>query len=55
MRPIAASKQAMNDLRSILKARTAFYSKADITFDTSASPIKKGIDELRRLVSELAK
>jgi XRE family transcriptional regulator, aerobic/anaerobic benzoate catabolism transcriptional regulator len=55
MRPIAASKQAMNDLRSILKARTAFYSKADITFNTGASPIQKGVDELRHLVSELAK
>jgi XRE family transcriptional regulator, aerobic/anaerobic benzoate catabolism transcriptional regulator len=55
MRPIAASKQAMNDLRNILKARNAFYSKADIAFDTSQHPIKNGVNELSQKIAHLAK
>ena len=34
-RPMAASKEAMDDLRRILSGRAAFYSKADLTVDTS--------------------
>jgi XRE family transcriptional regulator, aerobic/anaerobic benzoate catabolism transcriptional regulator len=34
-RPIAASREAMQDLKGILAGRTAFYSKADLTLDTS--------------------
>jgi XRE family transcriptional regulator, aerobic/anaerobic benzoate catabolism transcriptional regulator len=55
MRPITASKQAMNDLRNILRARTAFYSKADITFNTSIDTIEKGVNRLSQWVSKLAK
>jgi XRE family transcriptional regulator, aerobic/anaerobic benzoate catabolism transcriptional regulator len=36
MRPMASSKEAMEDLKQILKGRTAFYSKADVTINTSA-------------------
>jgi XRE family transcriptional regulator, aerobic/anaerobic benzoate catabolism transcriptional regulator len=36
MRPMAASKEAMEDLKQILKGRSAFYSKADVTINTSA-------------------
>jgi XRE family transcriptional regulator, aerobic/anaerobic benzoate catabolism transcriptional regulator len=36
MRPMATSKEAMDDLRQILKGRAAFYSKSDITINTSA-------------------
>ena len=34
-RPMAASKEAMDDLRRILSGRAAFYSKADLSVDTS--------------------
>ena len=34
-RPMAASREAMDDLRRILDGRAAFYSKADATLDTS--------------------
>ena len=34
-RPMAASKEAMDDLRRILAGRAAFYSKADLSVDTS--------------------
>ncbi|MEY4425920.1 MAG: Shikimate kinase, partial [Pseudomonadota bacterium] len=36
MRPMASSKEAMEDLKQILKGRTPFYSKADVTINTSA-------------------
>ena len=36
MRPMASSKEAMEDLKQILKGRAAFYSKADATINTSA-------------------
>jgi XRE family aerobic/anaerobic benzoate catabolism transcriptional regulator len=36
MRPMASSKEAMEDLKQILKGRAAFYSKAEITINTSA-------------------
>ena len=35
MRPVAASREAMADLRNILKGRSAFYSKADLHLSTS--------------------
>ena len=34
-RPMAANPEAMDDLRRILDGRAAFYSKADLHFDTS--------------------
>ena len=36
LRPMAASREAMEDLKSILASRAAFYSKADRRVDTSA-------------------
>ncbi len=39
LRPMAASKEAMDDLRNILAGRAAFYSKADHTVDTSAQDL----------------
>jgi XRE family transcriptional regulator, aerobic/anaerobic benzoate catabolism transcriptional regulator len=47
MRPMAASKEAMDDLKQILKGRAAFYSKADVTIDTSS----QGIDATLALLS----
>jgi XRE family aerobic/anaerobic benzoate catabolism transcriptional regulator len=50
MRPMAASREAMDDLRGILAGREAFYSKADYRLDTSAQPLEESFDALRRLV-----
>jgi XRE family aerobic/anaerobic benzoate catabolism transcriptional regulator len=34
-RPMLGNREAMDDLKSILESRAAFYSKADLSFDTS--------------------
>jgi XRE family aerobic/anaerobic benzoate catabolism transcriptional regulator len=34
-RPMSGNREAMDDLKSILESRAAFYSKADVAFDTS--------------------
>ncbi|MEY3503333.1 MAG: Shikimate kinase [Pseudomonadota bacterium] len=39
LRPMAASPEAMEDLKRILQGRSAFYSKADISIDTSAQNV----------------
>ncbi len=38
MRPMAASREALEDLKRILEGRSAFYSKADLAINTSAYP-----------------
>ena len=40
LRPMAASKEAMEDLNGILAGRAAFYSKAECQLDTSAHPLE---------------
>lgn len=50
MRPMAASKEAMEDLRRILAGRSAFYSKADLTLDTSQQPLEQSFQSLRAMV-----
>lgn len=40
LRPMAASKEAMEDLKGILAGRAAFYSKALLTVDTSAQSLE---------------
>ena len=50
MRPMAASREAMDDLRQILAGRAAFYSKADVTVDTSAAPLDATFQLLRQQV-----
>jgi XRE family transcriptional regulator, aerobic/anaerobic benzoate catabolism transcriptional regulator len=52
LRPMAASKEAMQDLKGILAGRAAFYSKADFTLDTSAQPLDETFAALRRLVRD---
>ena len=47
LRPMAASREAMEDLKSILAGRAAFYSKADIHIDTSAQPLVETFEILR--------
>ena len=51
-RPMAASKEAMEDLRGILAGRAAFYSKADFSLNTSAAPLDVTFAALRTLVRE---
>jgi XRE family transcriptional regulator, aerobic/anaerobic benzoate catabolism transcriptional regulator len=50
LRPMAASKEAMEDLKRILAGRAAFYSKAELTLDTSAQPLEASFAALRTLV-----
>jgi XRE family transcriptional regulator, aerobic/anaerobic benzoate catabolism transcriptional regulator len=50
MRPMAASREAMEDLKGILAGRAAFYSKADMRLDTSAQPLDATFRALRDMV-----
>ncbi len=52
MRPMAGNKEALNDLKSILAGRAAFYSKAEYRLDTSAAPMESTFLALRRMVRE---
>ena len=52
MRPMAASTEAMEDLKGILAGRAAFYSKADFTIDTSAQPLEETFQILRHTLRE---
>lgn len=52
MRPVSASREAMDDLRSILEGRAAFYSKADLKLDTSAASLIETDRTLRQIVRE---
>lgn len=52
LRPMAASKQAMEDLKGILSGRAAFYSKAQYKLDTSAQPLEQSFQALRQIVRE---
>lgn len=50
MRPMAASREAMEDLKRILEGRSAFYSKADLTVNTSTGHEDQVFDRLRDTV-----
>jgi XRE family transcriptional regulator, aerobic/anaerobic benzoate catabolism transcriptional regulator len=52
LRPMAASKEAMEDLKGILAGRAAFYSKADLRLDTSAQPLEPSFRALRAMVRD---
>lgn len=52
LRPMAASKQAMEDLKGILAGRAAFYSKAQYKVDTSAQTLDMSFQILRKTVRE---
>ena len=52
LRPMGASKEAMDDLRRILAGRAAFYAKAEMTLDTSAASLQSTFGALRLLVRE---
>jgi len=48
MRPMAASPEAMEDLKRILEGRSAFYSKADLVFNTSDYVLEDALQELKK-------
>jgi XRE family transcriptional regulator, aerobic/anaerobic benzoate catabolism transcriptional regulator len=50
MRPMAASSEAMDDLKNILAGRSAFYSKAQLKVNTSDQPLAATFDLLRTAV-----
>ncbi|MGY4829010.1 helix-turn-helix transcriptional regulator [Sphaerotilaceae bacterium SBD11-9] len=50
LRPMAASPEAMEDLKRILAGRTAFYSKADLSVDTSGRDLAQSFEALREQV-----
>ena len=45
-RPMAASREAMEDLKRILSGRTPFYSKADFSLDTSRQDLERTFERL---------
>jgi len=55
MRPMAGSKEALEDLKRILEGRSAFYAKADLAFDTSAQPLNDSFSALRTQVRQALK
>ena len=55
MRPMAGSKEALEDLKRILEGRSAFYAKADLAFDTSAQPLDDSFAALRTQVRQALK
>jgi len=52
-RPMAASREAMADLRRILAGRAAFYAKADAVLDTAGESEAKSLHALTALAGEL--
>ena len=52
-RPMAASKEAMEDLKGILAGRAAFYAKAQLQVNTSAQPLALTFMDLREQVRRL--
>jgi len=53
LRPMAASPEAMEDLKRILEGRSAFYSKADISIDTSAQNTDESFQRLKTEVRKV--
>ena len=51
-RPMAASKEAMEDLKGILAGRAAYYCKAQWRINTSAQPLDETYALLRQTVRE---
>jgi XRE family transcriptional regulator, aerobic/anaerobic benzoate catabolism transcriptional regulator len=49
-RPMKGNREAMMDLRRILKEREAFYAQASMTFNTSAKTVVDSVDGLRALL-----
>jgi XRE family transcriptional regulator, aerobic/anaerobic benzoate catabolism transcriptional regulator len=52
LRPMAASREAMDDLKRILEGRSAFYSKADVRVNTSGRTEEEAFEALRSAVRQ---
>ena len=52
LRPMAGNREAMEDLKGILAGRAAFYSKADLSLDTSKAPLDETFSALRVVVRD---
>lgn len=52
-RPMASNRGAMADLKAILEARAADYSRADVSLDTSATSLEQTLDALERTARSL--
>ena len=50
IRPMAGNRQAMDDLRLILKERSPFYAKADSTCDTTDHSVEESFERLRAAI-----
>jgi XRE family aerobic/anaerobic benzoate catabolism transcriptional regulator len=53
LRPMAGSRQAMEDLRLILEERSPFYAKADLVCDTSGKSLTESFLQLKSLASQI--
>jgi len=52
LRPMADSREAMDDLRLILEGRAAFYAKADIAYNTSQKTLDESFAGLMAALAE---
>lgn len=50
-RPMAGNKQAMDDLRHILRSRLSLYGQADATIDTANRTVKQSLRDLKRALA----
>jgi XRE family aerobic/anaerobic benzoate catabolism transcriptional regulator len=50
---MAASREALEDLKGILAGRAAFYGKADYRLDTSAQPLPETFERLRLIAGQI--
>jgi XRE family transcriptional regulator, aerobic/anaerobic benzoate catabolism transcriptional regulator len=53
LRPMAGSRQAMDDLKLILAERSPFYAKADIVCDTTGKSLTESFKQLKVLASRI--
>jgi XRE family aerobic/anaerobic benzoate catabolism transcriptional regulator len=51
-RPMAGNREAMDDLRRILRGRAALYGQADLTVDTAGKTVEQSLKELRKAVAQ---
>lgn len=51
-RPMADNPEAMEQLRSILTSREAYYEKAQAVLDTSGQPVERSLAELLQLIQD---
>jgi XRE family transcriptional regulator, aerobic/anaerobic benzoate catabolism transcriptional regulator len=54
LRPIAASQEAMEDLKAILAGRSAFYSKAEYSLNTSGQSLEQAFAHLKQIAQQAA-